>query len=256
MDVRQKLESSKSYNLSMDLNQKLERSKSTESLDFSKYQSINKSDPLIKIESTDKMLVEPNWTVPDSYEGSVYADFISEHPSYDGIYVRSELLKRLIVAADSLPIAYKLVVRAGHRPVAVQKRILLECAVDYKKYKAGASDEEALEHARTFVSDPEITLPPHVCGAAVDVEILDVSTGELLDFGSKMDDDNEKSFLHNPNLTDKQKENRLALLTDMLDAGFASCKAEWWHFSYGDQIWAWFYGKENSLYSPIDVETK
>lgn len=240
----------------MNTYQRLARSKSTESLDFSKYQSINVSDPLIKIESTEKMIVEPNWTVPESYEGSVYADYISEHPNYDGIYVRSELLKRLIAAADSLPIDYKLIVRAGHRPVEVQKRILLECAADYKKYKAGVSDEEALEHARTFVSDPEITLPPHVCGAAVDVEILDVSTGELLDFGSKMDDDDERSFLHNPNLTNKQKENRLTLLIAMLDAGFASCKAEWCHYSYGDQIWAWFYGKDNSLYSPIDVETK
>lgn len=104
-----------------------------------------------------------------------------------------------------------------------------------------------------FVSDPEISLPPHVCGAAIDVEILDVSTGELLDFGSKMDDDDERSFLNYPNLTDKQKENRLTLLKAMLDAGFASCKTEWCHFSYGDQIWAWFYGKQNSLYSPVDI---
>lgn len=105
-----------------------------------------------------------------------------------------------------------------------------------------------MEHARDFVSDPDTTLPPHVCGAAVDVDILDVGAGELLDFGSKINDDTEQSYLYYPNLTDEQKNNRLMLTTVMLDAGFASCTPEWWHFSYGDQIWAWFYGKENSLF--------
>jgi len=237
----------------MTLQERIERSKSTESIDFSKYQSIGKSDPLVKIMSTDKMLAEPNWTIPDSYEGSVYADYISSHPDYDGMYVRSEVLKRLNIAASSLSSPYILVIRAGHRPIAVQKRILQECAADYKKSKDDISNEEALEHARTFVSDPEVTLPPHVCGAAIDVEILDKTTGQILDFGSKMDDDDERSFLYYPNLTNKQKENRQTLLITMLDAGFASCKVEWCHYSYGDQIWAWFYGEQNSLYSPVDI---
>jgi D-alanyl-D-alanine dipeptidase len=83
--------------------------------------------------------------------------------------------------------------------------------------------------------------------------VLDTTTGQLLDFGSKLNEDSERSFLHYPNLTKEQKENRLMLLTAMLDAGFASLMSEWWHYSYGDQTWAWFYGKTNSLYSPIDL---
>lgn len=108
----------------MTLQEKIERSKSTEKIDFSKYQSIGIPDPLVRAVSTNKMLVEPNWTVPGSYEGSVYADYISDHPDYNSIYVRSELLKRLIIAANSMLTPYKLVIRAGHRPIAVQKRIL------------------------------------------------------------------------------------------------------------------------------------
>ena len=79
------------------------------------------------------------------------------------------------------------------------------------------------------------------------------SSGQLLDFGSRVNDDNEKSYLYYPNLTQEQKDNRLMLVTAMIGAGLASCMTEWWHFSYGDQLWAWFYGKENSLYSPIDL---
>jgi len=237
----------------MNLEEKLQRSQSTEKIDFSKYQSINKDDPLVKLNTTDKILVEPNWTLPDDWEGKRYADYIATHPEYDGVYVRSELATRLEAAARALEDRYRLVIRAGHRPIEVQRKILIECAEEYKQDHPGTSDEEALEHARTFVSDPDYTLPPHVCGAAVDVDVLDTTTGELVDFGSKINDDNDKSFLYYPDLTKKQKANRLMLVTVMLNAGFASCKPEWWHFSYGDQIWAWFYGEVNSLYSPVDV---
>lgn len=237
----------------MTLEEKLQRSRSKERIDFSKFQSINRHDSLVKVVSTDKIDVEPNWTIPNDFEGGMYADYIAEHPEYDGIYVRSELLKRVTTAAEALDDPYKLVIRAGHRPIAVQKRLLKECLEDYKEDNPGVSDEEALEHARLFVSDPDISLPPHVCGAAVDVEIIDSHTGKFLDFGNSMNEDNDKSFLHYPDLTDVQKNNRLMLLTAMLDAGLASCMPEWWHFSYGDQVWAWFYGEENSLYSPIDI---
>ena len=146
----------------MNLQEKLQRSQSTEKIDFSKYQSSNYTDPLVKINSSDKVLVEPCWTVEGDWEGKRYADYIAEHPSYDGVYVRSELASRLQTAANALDKKYQLGIRAGHRPIAVQKRILIDCANDYKRNHPEVSEEEALEHARTFVSDPEITLPPHV----------------------------------------------------------------------------------------------
>lgn len=237
----------------MTLEERLKRSKSTERVDFSKFPSINKHDPLIKVTSTDRILVEPNWTIPTDFEGRMYADYILIHPEYDGIYVRNQLLSRLDLAARSLSNQYKLVVRAGHRPIEVQKRLLKECAADYKNKHSNATDEQALSHARMYVSDPDISLPPHVCGAAVDVEIFDTNKRRCLDFGSTMNDDNEKSFLYYHDLTEEQKNNRLMLVTAMLSAGLASCMTEWWHYSYGDQLWAWFYGKKYSLYSPIDI---
>lgn len=237
----------------MNLQDKLQRSKSTEHLDFTKYQSVGKDDPLVEIVSNKKILVQPCWTLDDDWEGKRYRDYIAEHPEYNAVYVRSELAARLQAAASALDDKYRLVIRAGHRPIEVQRRILIDCASDYKQDNPDVTDEEALEHAREFVSDPDLTLPPHVCGAAVDVDVLDTTTEHLLDFGSKLNDDTEKSYLYYSNLTDEQKNNRLMLVTVMLDAGLASCMPEWWHFSYGDQIWAWFYGEENSLYSPVDL---
>ena len=238
----------------MNIKQKLERSRSTERIDFSKYQSTNKNDPLLMIKSTSNIVVEPNWTLENDWEGKRYLDYIAEHPDYKGVYLRSEVAKRLQAAAENLGSKYKLIVRAGHRPVEVQKRILVECAEDYKKGHPEVSEKEALEHARYFVSDPDTTLPPHVCAAAVDVDVMYTETGELLDFGSKINDDTAQSFIYYPQLSDNQKNNRQILLRAMLNADFASCMPEWWHFSYGDQVWAWFYDEELSLYSPVDLE--
>jgi D-alanyl-D-alanine dipeptidase len=237
----------------MNLEEKLLRSRSTERIDYTKYQSLDKEDPLVRLESTHKLLVEPCWTLENDWDGVRYRDYIATHPGYDGVYVRSELSSRLYTAAEALDDKYQLVVRAGHRPIEVQKKLLIDCTKEYLEDNPGISADEALEHARTFVDDPEITLPPHVCAAAVDVDVRDRSTGKLLDFGSKMNDDNEKSFLHYPSIAEVEKSNRLMLLTVMLDAGMASCMTEWWHFSYGDQVWAWFYGETNSLYSPLDL---
>ena len=37
----------------------------------------------------------------------------------------------------------------------------------------------------------------------------------------------------------------------MTKFGFAQHPNEWWHFSYGDQLWAWKNNKANALYGKI-----
>ena len=54
--------------------------------------------------------------------------------------MRSGLLKRLEKAAGLLDDQYKLVVRAGHRPLSIQRRLLKECMQDYKDDNPGVSN--------------------------------------------------------------------------------------------------------------------
>lgn len=237
----------------MNSTERFERSKSKERIDFSKIGCVNQQDPLVKVESSVKIIVEPVWTLKDDFEGGMYADYIAEHPEYDGVYMRTELLQRLQKVANSLNQQYKLVIRAGHRPIAVQKRLLRECFQDYKDDNPSVSDAEAMQHAQRFVSDPDQLLPPHCCGAAVDLELMDTTTNQLVDFGSAMNVDDDISYLHYDKITPKQKENRMLLLAAMLEEGLASMAFEWWHFSYGDEVWAWFYGEPNSLYGLIEI---
>jgi zinc D-Ala-D-Ala dipeptidase len=222
----------------MDISEKIERSKSNEKIDFTKISCMEVNESLVPVVETEKIIVEPIWTLKDDFEGGMYADYIAEHPVYDQIYVRQELLKRLNAAADLIPERYKIVVRAGHRPLEVQKRLLDENVQEYLAEHPEAAKEEALNHARTFISDPDIKLPPHCCGSAVDIELFDTRTQSLVDFGSPINLDEEISYLHSDLVNHEHRQNRNLSLEAMLESGFASYYAEWWHFSYGDEIWA------------------
>lgn len=235
--------------LPMSLEERIERSKSTERIDYSEIGCLNIDAPLVEMQPTEHILIEPFWTIEGDFEGDRYRAYMAEHPEYTGVYIRPELMKRVEKAAESLGPRFKMIVRAAHRPVEVQRRLIVDCLADYKLENPGVSNKEAWEHVHTYVDDPDNpdAFPSHSVGA-IDVDVYDTEIGGLVDFGSTTNDDNERSHLHYEGLTPKQKENRMMLLFAMLGQGLASTAFEWWHFSYGDKTWAWFYRQKDSLY--------
>jgi zinc D-Ala-D-Ala dipeptidase len=77
----------------------------------------------------------------------------------------------------------------------------------------------------------------HNYGAAVDVTLYDIESGEALDMGTPVDyfgplaqPNLEPKFLREGKLSTEQVENRLILRQAMLDAGWNMLAIEWWHF--------------------------
>jgi D-alanyl-D-alanine dipeptidase len=96
---------------------------------------------------------------------------------------------------------------------------------------------------------------PHATGGAVDISIV-WADGEPLWMGSLFDDATElaatdrferdhgdMSFSH-----DEARANRRLLYWLMLEAGFCNHPDEWWHYSFGDQMWAVLNGKPAAHY--------
>ncbi len=201
------------------------------------------------------MLVEPIWEKPiDEIEGPLYQEYIVKNPGYNEVFIRPKAAEMLQNAAASLPKRYRLVIRAGHRPLAVQYKLIEMVKNSYKKDNPHTDEQTALQFARTYVADPAVKNPPHCCGAAVDVDVIDRKTGNLVDFGCPVNTDNEISHLNTDKITQKQQFNRDILHESMLDAGFAPFATEWWHFSYGDQNWANYYKQPNAIYGLIEPE--
>lgn len=205
------------------------------------------NEPLVALVSSERLQVNPIWQAhPRSLEGRLYKRYIRENPEYNSIFVRSSVAKMLQKAASSLPGNWRLVVAAGHRPLGVQQALYDYVYSKLRSKYPKLSDEEVATTTRLYVADPSRKSPPHCCGSAVDVDVFDTQTNQLVDFGSPINTDSKKSHIYNAK--GQALKNRLTLLRAMLSAGFSSLHSEWWHFSYGDQNWAAFYNRPRAVY--------
>ena len=77
----------------------------------------------------------------------------------------------------------------------------------------------------------------HSRGSAVDLTLLDMSTGKEVDMGSPFDLFSELSHPDCKAVTPEQYDNRMFLQSAMKRNGFAPIDCEWWHFSLADEPW-------------------
>lgn len=72
----------------------------------------------------------------------------------------------------------------------------------------------------------------HTLGGTVDLTLVQLGTGELLDMGGAFDFFGERSNVGASGLSAEQEANRATLREAMLRHGFEPYAQEWWHFSF------------------------
>ncbi len=222
------------------------------------YQSVPINDcqePLMEIPEADFFRLFPH-----PY-GQVGAPYGSASP----FYLRTGVLSALHQAQKFLQAhhpAWKLGIFDAYRPVAVQKYMVEFTFAELLKARnlqevdlTSASRAALWQDVYTFwavPSDDPQTPPPHSTGAAIDITLIDTSQNPV-DMGSPIDEISPRSFpdyfLHqaqDETLTPEHRvycqkihHHREILFHAMGQAGFQRHPQEWWHFSYGDQLWAW-----------------
>ena len=90
----------------------------------------------------------------------------------------------------------------------------------------------------------------HQTGGAVDLGLC-APDGRELDMGTNYLEHNHQTATRCKALSEEQKKNRLMLLRAMQRAGFVNYPAEWWHFSYGDKMWAAYCNKKTAVYDVV-----
>lgn len=196
------------------------------------------------------IICRPFWHEDDLLEGAAYDEYITANPDFY-LAVRQTVLMRLHEASKKLPIGWRFVLKAGYRPASVQRRVFEVALYQARQDHPQWSDEQCLNYARRYVSDPDIMTPPHCTGGAIDIDVVDQHTGSPVDFGCAPNTTAEVAALDAPGLTVTQQANRKILLDAMHSAGFAPLSSEWWHFQYGEQLWADYY-QEHAIYGVID----
>lgn len=173
--------------------------------------------------------------------------------------LRSGVITRLGQAAAALnreAPGWRLAIFDAWRPIPVQ-RFMVAHAIDQEcrvrgldPAVGGAALQEVEAEVGRFWAPPSedpATPPPHSTGAAVDLTLADAS-GALLAMGGEIDaigavsepDHHAEAALADPGgPAARWHARRLLLRRVMTAAGFAQHPNEWWHFSHGDQLWAW-----------------
>tara|TARA_Y100001978_G_scaffold183659_1_gene181410 strand:+ start:491 stop:1177 length:687 start_codon:yes stop_codon:yes gene_type:complete len=205
-------------------------------------------------------------------------NFIEPHPYYKlgAPYknkqmlwsLREGVISRLIKANQYLQSKkknYSLILYDSWRPIEVQN-FMFNLALKNECCKKGLKFDleiinfypEIVRNVEKFWAFPSFdknSPPPHSTGAAIDLTIVDMS-GDLLEMGSDIDEmvENSKPDYYENSSSENEllwNERRSILKEVMNKSGFAQHPNEWWHFSYGDQLWAWKNDTEMAIYGQI-----
>ncbi len=198
---------------------------------------------------------------PYSHLGAPYKDKTSIWK------LREEVVNRLVKVHDYLisKSSFNLLIYDSWRPLEVQefmfkRAILLECEksdidISFENIKSYPSILKKVEKFWAYPSYDTRCPPPHSTGGALDVCLSD-KEGNLVEMGSMVDqmDETSNPFFY-ANIKNEEaiiwNSRRNLLMEIMTKFGFAQHPNEWWHFSYGDQLWAWKNKKANALYGKI-----
>lgn len=204
------------------------------------------------------------FTTPHPYE-SLGAPYGDRSP----YFLRQSVCDRLVQAQahlTSLHPGWHIQIFDAYRPIAVQQ-FMVDSVFSEQVQQRGLSVEaltveqhqDILEQVYQFWAKPSVdptTPPPHSTGAAVDITLVDAQ-GQPIDMGSPIDELSERShpdyfasgssrvgadahLLDTGDRPEHRYHKHRCLLRQLLQqAGFHQHPNEWWHFSYGDQLWAW-----------------
>ncbi|MEM9320117.1 MAG: M15 family metallopeptidase [Pseudomonadota bacterium] len=168
------------------------------------------------------------------------------------VWVRLEVLGRLERAAATLPVGLNLVVLDGWRPLTLQQALYTEFRNQVQATQPNASDAEierrTLQYA-AFPSDDPQAPSPHLTGGAVDVCLAD-HNGDTLPMGTAFDEMCPASWTEAP-VAQIYARRRRCLYCAMTSAGFTNIPSEWWHYDFGNWIWAFYKKTGAAKYGPI-----
>ena len=88
-----------------------------------------------------------------------------------------------------------------------------------------------VEKKNLFKEEYIATRSRHSSGSTIDITLVDLTTGEVLDMGTPYDFFGEESWILYKGITTQQKSNRMLLQTVMKKHGFIPYPKEWWHFT-------------------------
>lgn len=189
-----------------------------------------------------------------------YLDFcpilIHDRPRFD--YRRETLLRRTVAeklcqAAHALPKALRFAIVEGWRGPHIQRRMYLRTWNFFKERHPDWTETQLKRTVNRFTAPanhPKVP-PPHSTGGALDLILADES-GRPMELHSPYETFDPRAYpMFAKGLTEEAIENRRILREALASVGITNYPSEYWHYSYGDQGWAYRGGHPHAIYGPV-----
>jgi zinc D-Ala-D-Ala dipeptidase len=176
------------------------------------------------------------------------------------LYLRRSVAAKLAEVNKRLaPIGVELYLFDAWRPQAVQQYFhdlwFPEWLKERRPELAGRALVDEVEKYWSAPSAGEHSPSPHSTAAAVDLTLIFTDTRQPLFMGGMFDDVTASAWTDSlehadpVSMSDEEaRQNRRLLYWTMTNAGFANNPTEWWHHSWGDQMWARLTGQTAAHY--------
>lgn len=145
-----------------------------------------------------------------------------------------------------------LIVRSVWRSSEHQRLLWDSKFAYYQKKYPEKSNIEIKETISYFIAPPAMSM--HATGGAVDALIYDKLEDCVMDFGTNNGLEinlSKECYPYHPDISAKAKKNRALLISLFEDEDFVCDLKEYWHFDYGNVIWAIEKEKEYAIYGPV-----
>jgi D-alanyl-D-alanine dipeptidase len=173
--------------------------------------------------------------------------YLAPMPKERILLARTGVVLRLLAAANALPPGNTLLVVDAFRSRTEQSerwRIrLAEIASSFPL----ESDTEIERRARRLTAPPTGRSGGHQTGGALDVTLGDCE-GCPLEMGTPVKARSWATPTRAPGLPVDVRERRAVLQIAMEGSGFVNYPLEWWHFSFGDSLWAAYSRLRQAIY--------
>ena len=194
---------------------------------FQNYPIIENNEPLVDLSKFD-FLLEPSY-------------FKQGFSNDRRMFLREGVAKKLEEIQKELKI-YRIKIWDGFRSRAVQNTIYQKFWDELQKLHPDWNNEKLKTEVGTFITEAnnENKIPPHATGGAVDLTLTNLD-GKDLNFGTTFDYfglEAHSDYFDTNKIKSTERKNRILLREAMFSKNFIEYSDEWWHFDYGNQLWA------------------
>lgn len=166
--------------------------------------------------------------------------------------IRAYIYQMLLNAKKYLPNNYYFKIYEAYRPLDAQIQLWNQVVQQQKKEhpQMDSESEEFITICNVFCANPYRQGSGHQSGGAIDVSLCD-KNGIDYDMGGEVRGFHEESDFDYP-VSDEARKNRNILKSALEESGFINYPAEWWHYSFGDRLWAKLTGSKIAIFGRLN----